>query len=134
MIFFAGIALIVKSEMEAEEMIASGELVPYDQDPAAAVVALAAGIETPMVVDETTTLIRMEYDSTVLRYVYEVSNDPDSLAASMRSGLIRQNCGFKPLTPFIQNGVTLEHVYLRKNGSEIGTVTVSKVICESRNE
>jgi len=132
-ILFGGIALIAYSEITAtqvvEDAIASGELVGLDQDPSEAVVALAAGIETPMVVDETTTLIRMEPDGTVLRYVYEVSRDMEFVPPSMRTGLIQQNCNFELMTPFIQNGVTLEHLYLRRDGSEIGTVTVTKEIC-----
>ncbi len=128
-IFLAGVALTVQSEMAAEELLSSGDLVPYDADPAVAVVALAAGVETPMAIDELTTLVRVEPDGSVLRYVYEVSGNQTQLNDSAVTGLIQQNCNFEPLTPFIQNGITLEHLYLRLDGSEIGTVAVTKEIC-----
>lgn len=134
-ILVGGLALATYSEIAAtkvvEDAMASGEMVAFDQNPEQAVVALAAGVQTPMVVDETTTLIRMDTDGAVLRYVYEVSNNPDLLPVTMRTGLVQQNCNYQQLAPFIQNGVTLEHLYLRLDGSEVGLVTVTREICET---
>lgn len=80
-------------------------------------------------VDETTTLLRVLGDGTTLRYVYEVSTNPDALPMSRRLGLVQQNCTYEALRPVIEAGATVEHVYQRSDGSEIGAVTVTREIC-----
>ena len=80
-------------------------------------------------VDETTTLLRVQGDGATLRYLYEVMSDVDVLPMSMRAGLIQQNCTFEMLQPVLEAGTTIEHVYLRPDMSEIGTVIVTREIC-----
>ena len=92
---------------------------------------LALGVPTPSRVDETTTLTRVEGDGTTLRYTYEVTVAVDALPMSMRIGLTQQNCTLAAMRPVIEAGATLEHVYVRTDGTEWGTVTVDRGICES---
>jgi hypothetical protein len=89
---------------------------------------LAAGVPSQKV-DESTTVLRVEGVGTTLRYVYEVSGDMAGIPDSMRSGLIKQNCTLEALHPVIEAGATVEHLYQRKDGSEIGTVRVTRQIC-----
>jgi hypothetical protein len=128
-----GIAFQAYSEIAitqlVEDAMASGELTAFNRSPADMAVAMAASIEAPMVVDELTTLVRMEANGTVLRYVYELSGEQTQLNGSAVTMIIQQNCNFEPLTPYIQDGLILEHLYLRMDGSEIGTVAVTKEIC-----
>jgi hypothetical protein len=90
---------------------------------------MAAELQTPMTVDETTTIVRMEVVGPEMRYVYEVDPPPDFLPADMRFGLIQQNCSYGGLTAVIDAGAIIKHVYLRKDGSEIGVVEVTKDAC-----
>ncbi len=50
---------------------------------------------------------------------------------SMRMGLVQHNCTYEALRPVIEAGATVEHVYQRTDGSEIGVVTVTRDICGS---
>jgi hypothetical protein len=80
-------------------------------------------------VDEVTTLLRVESAGSVLRYVYEISTDVAVLPASISQGLAQSNCLFELMRPVIEAGATIEHVYQRVDGSEIGTVTVTRQVC-----
>lgn len=90
---------------------------------------MAAEVQTPQKVDETTTLLRMESDGRELRYVYEVDPPADFLPPSMRMGLLNQNCTYDGLKGVIDAGAVIKHVYLRKNGTEIGNVEVTRQAC-----
>tara|TARA_R110002124_G_scaffold53531_10_gene153592 strand:+ start:266 stop:1156 length:891 start_codon:yes stop_codon:yes gene_type:complete len=80
-------------------------------------------------VDETTILLRVVSNGTTLRYVYEVSTNPDALPNSMRTGIVQNNCTYEALRPVIEAGATLEHVYQKTDGLEIGVVTVTRSLC-----
>ncbi|MBV1897710.1 MAG: hypothetical protein KUG70_14710 [Rhodobacteraceae bacterium] len=80
-------------------------------------------------IDETTTLLRVEGDGKTLRYLYEVTAAVQVLPPSMRTGLIQKNCDFELLRSVLEAGATLEHVYRQRDGSEVGTVTVTRQIC-----
>ena len=90
---------------------------------------MAAEVQTPLVVDETTALLRMETQGEELRYVYEVDPPLDFLPADMRNGLLKQNCTYDGLTSVIDAGAVIKHVYLRKDGSEIGDIQVTREAC-----
>lgn len=90
---------------------------------------MAAEVQTPLVVDEVTTLLRMEVHGTELRYVYALEPPPAVLRAEMRLGLLRQNCSHDGLSAIIDAGAILQHVYLRNDGSEVGVIEVSRQAC-----
>lgn len=94
-----------------------------------ALATMAAEVQTPLVVDETTTLLRMEAQGIELRYVYEVDAPVNELPLDMRVGLQQQNCAYEGLTGVIDAGATIKHIYLRKDGSEIGVVDVTRQAC-----
>lgn len=82
-------------------------------------------------VDETTTLLRVEARATTLRYVYQVDTDAQNLPESVRRGLTKQNCTYEAMAPVIQAGATIEHFYGRTDGTELGTVTITKATCDN---
>jgi hypothetical protein len=43
--------------------------------------------------------------------------------------LRQQNCNYEALRPVIEAGATLEHLYLRNDGSELGVVRVNREAC-----
>ena len=85
-----------------------------------------------MRIDEMTTLMRIEGKGTTLRYLYELSADIDTLSTVLRRRVIQHNCTYEALLPVIDAGATIEHVYHREDGSEIGTVKVSRELCGPR--
>ena len=90
---------------------------------------MAAEVQTPIVIDETTTLMRIEAIGPELRYVYEVAQRLDFLSADTRIGVLAQNCTYDGLTRVLKAGAIINHVYLRKNGSEIGNIQVTRQAC-----
>lgn len=95
----------------------------------ATLIQLAAEVPRQQVLDETTTLLRVEGVGTTLRYVYEVWTDALELPESMRNGLLMQNCNLAALRLVIDAGATIEHLYTRRDGSEWGTVTITQQLC-----
>ena len=93
------------------------------------IATMAAEVDTPLVVDETTPLVRMEAEGVELRYVYEVDPPADLLPTDMRVGLLQQNCTYEGLAGVINAGAIIRHVYLRKDGGEIGVVEVTRQAC-----
>jgi uncharacterized membrane protein YhaH (DUF805 family) len=126
-----GIALNAYSQVEAQRAVesAAAEGVFVEATLDRVLVQMAVEVATPMTVDEVTTLLRMEADGDTLRYVYEISSDPEALSISMRTGLIQQNCTYDAIRAIIEAGATIEHLYLRRDRSEVGTVTVTRAIC-----
>ena len=138
-LLFAGVALSAFIQVETARMANEAENDPDMQRAGIDMLLRGQGLEATLRqlaaevpsqrVDETTTLQRVEGDGTTLRYFYEVSVAPDALPLSMRTGLVEQNCTYQALRPVIEAGATIEHVYLRRDGSEIGTVSVTRQIC-----
>lgn len=90
---------------------------------------MAAEVQTPLTVDETTTLVRIEALGRELRCVYEVDADVNFLPLDMRLRLTQQNCSLEALTGVIDAGAILRHFYLRMDGSEIGVAEVTRQAC-----
>jgi uncharacterized membrane protein YhaH (DUF805 family) len=127
----AGISLSAYAQVDGkrrvEEAAAAGIFAEAMLD--RTLVTMAAEVQTPLEVDETTTLLRIEAVGRQLRYVYEVDGDAEFLPADMRLGLTQQNCTYEGLTGVIDAGAIVRHVYLRTDGSEIGVVEVTRQVC-----
>lgn len=82
-------------------------------------------------VDENTTLLRVEAKGTTLRYVYRDDTEAKKLSITMRRRVSEHNCSYEALAPIIQAGATIEHLYTRRDGSELGTVTITQAICDN---
>lgn len=136
----AGVTLATFIKIEGERMTLAAESDPAMQQMGIDFMIRSNGLEptlkeialgavTPSPVDETTSLVKVEGVGTTLSYTYEVSVDADELPDSMRTGLVAQNCNYMAMRPVIEAGGSLQHVYLRLDGSVIGTVDVNSSIC-----
>jgi hypothetical protein len=135
----AGVALGAFIQVETNRMVAKTENDPAMQQAGIDIMLRGQGLEETLRqiaaevprqrIDEITTLLRVLGDGTTLRYIYEVSTNLDTLPMSMRMGLVQNNCTYEALRPVIEAGATVEHVYQRIDGSEIGVVTVASDIC-----
>lgn len=133
------VALVAFGRVETSRIWAEAESDPAMQQAGIAVMLRSQGLEATLRliaaevptlrVDETTTLRRVEGDGTTLRYLYDVSVDVDALPIALRTSLVQHNCTHQALRPLIEAGATIEHVYMRLDGSEIGTVTIARNIC-----
>ncbi len=135
----ASVALIVFIRVETPQMVAEAESDPAMQQTGILALLRGQGLEATLRelaaevpsqrVDEATTLRRVEGDHTTLRYIYDVSIDVDALSIPMRTALVQQNCTYQALRPVIEAGAMIEHVYLRRDGSVIGTIAITRDIC-----
>jgi hypothetical protein len=136
----AGVALATFTQVGLDRMVAKAENNPVALRAGVDIMLRSQGIEetlrqlasevpTGQRIDEVTILLRVTGDGTTLRYLYEVSTNPDALPISMHTNLVQHNCTYEALHAVIEAGATIEHVYQRTNGSEIGVVAVTRDIC-----
>ena len=136
----AGVALGGLIQVELDRMVAEAERDPAMQRAGVDMMLHSQGIEETLRqlatgvpsrrIDEVTILLRVTGDGTTLRYLYEVSTNPDVLPITMHTNLVQHNCTYEALRPVIEAGATVEHVYQRTDGSEIGVVAVTQESCE----
>lgn len=91
--------------------------------------AAAAEYDTPMEVDEVTTLLRVEATDHELRHVYEVDAPLDGLDPAYRQDLIEQTCSIDGWSEVIEAGAVIKFMYVRRDGTEIDMVEVSEATC-----
>jgi len=140
-LYIGGVVLATFIQVEMDRMVAEVESNPAMQEAGIGMMLRDQGLETVLRemaagvpnqrIDEMTMLLRVESDGKTLRYIYELSTNTESLPESMRSGLVRHNCTYQAMSPIIEAGAIIEHVYSRPDGSEIGIVTVSRDLCGS---
>lgn len=138
-LLIAGLAISSFIKVEMERMVENSAKDPAIQSQSVDMMLQTQGLEATLRqiatevprqrVDETTTLLRVESDRTTIRYIYEVSVDVDILPASVRTGLVQQNCGYDFLRKLMGAGAIIEHVYRQSDDRSIGIVTVSRTIC-----
>jgi hypothetical protein len=137
--FAAYVALMGFIREETSRAMAAAESDPAIVQAGMASALRAEGLESTLMqiadespslrIDEITMLRGVEAAGTTLRYLYEVSIDADALPNGMRAELIEQNCTNQGLRPLVEAGAAIEHVFLRLDGSEIGTVAITRNIC-----
>lgn len=138
-LFMLGSAIGKVAEQENMDLVRRAEADPAMQQASVDMMLRGQGLEATLrqmaaevesrPVDEMTTLLRVEGDGTTLRYVYEVATDLAELPASVRTELVEQNCAYDALHALIEAGATVEHVYRASNGSEVGRVSVTRMLC-----
>lgn len=143
-LLIAGAALGAFIRVETNRVAAEAENSPAMQRQGVDMMLRGLGVEKTLLriaaevpsqrINDTTTLLRVIGDGKTLRYVYEVSNNPESLPTSMRTRLVQHNCTYEGLRPIIDAGATIEHVYGRSDGTRLGAVTITQAICESPPE
>lgn len=90
---------------------------------------LLAAEVTRQQIDENMTLLGVEGDGKVLRFRYEISTEVGELSPAVRTGLEKYICASEDLRPIIQVGASVEQVYRRTDGRELGTVEASSQSC-----
>jgi hypothetical protein len=90
---------------------------------------IAAEAKPPIKVDEKTTLARIEADGTQLRRTYVVQLDSATISEEFRSSSRAWICAHAPFVPLLRAGSTFREVYMKADGSPIGSVMVTREEC-----
>jgi hypothetical protein len=90
---------------------------------------MAGGVQLPIVVDEATTPSRIEAIGTVLRRTFVVDLEGAEMTNEFRTGIVQSVCAYQPFKPLLLGGATIEEVYIRTDGSEIGRQAMTRETC-----
>ena len=90
---------------------------------------LAAEAQTPITVDEVTTLARIEAAWTQLRRTYVVDLEGMTLTEEFSAGSRDGICAWSPFRPILQAGGSIRELYVERSGREIGAVIVTRADC-----
>ena len=110
--------------------VASVEIIIRSQGLEVALARLASEVDAPRMIDVMTDLLRVEVDSTTLRYHYSVDTEADHLPGSLKQGLTGNMCADDVIRQIFRAGGAVEHVYSRLEGGEIGTVRITRRSCD----
>lgn len=127
-------------EQEANRMTKHAHIEPASQQASIAFMVKSQGIEealrlmaadaqTPVVVDDVTTLARIDADGTQLRRTYVVDIEMAAISDEVRARSTNGICAYGPFISLLREGATIREVYVNANGSPIGAVMVSREVC-----
>jgi hypothetical protein len=91
------------------------------------ILAKDASTAKPIRIDNEMTLRQIQATGTHLRYIYEFTGSPDNLAGAYRQTLTQSNC--ISLHGYIEAGATIEHQFLRPDGTEADLVAIPPSAC-----
>lgn len=127
-------------DMQAREMEQRARTEPLSQQASMEFLIRSNGLEgtvklladqsqTPITVDNVTTLARIEAAGTQLRRTYVVDFEgmiiTDDFRQESRSGI----CAYAPIIPLLRAGATIREVYVERGGHEIGSIMVTRQEC-----
>ena len=90
---------------------------------------MAAESQTPITVDEVTTLARIEADGTQLRRTYIVDLEGMTMTDNFRAGIRNGICAWPAFDPILRASGSIREVYVERSGREIGAVMVTDQDC-----
>lgn len=91
--------------------------------------AIVRASQTPVVVDEVTTLKKVESEGSRMRRTYAVDLEDVSLSRSFWYGIEKQICSYVPFSLLLREGAAIEDVYVELDGSLIGAHLVTQESC-----
>ena len=90
---------------------------------------MSSEIETPITINATIDLVRVEAVGTQLRRIYTVSSPNAGSIADSASFIVGRICDARPLAPILRAGGSVREVYYSPAGSELGAATVMHGDC-----
>lgn len=91
--------------------------------------AIAADLQTPIMIDEVTTLARIEAYGAQLRRTYAVDIKLFSITDEFRAAIDNRTCAYRPFIPLLRAGATIREVYVKPDGVPIGAHMVTRDGC-----
>lgn len=93
------------------------------------IIAAAAEIQLPIVIDEVTTLTSTVADGNRLLHTFVVAIDDVTLNDQHRSTIEQYVCADEMMISLLRNGATIEEVFIKADGSAIGSIVVTQDEC-----
>ena len=90
---------------------------------------MAAESQTPIAVDEVTTLARIEAAGTQLRRTYVVDLEGWSISEEFRRRSRDSICASAPFEPILRAHGSIREIYVERSGRQIGSVIVTRDEC-----
>jgi len=91
---------------------------------------MAATSGAPIILDEVTTLARVEAVGTQLRRTYVVNLEDITISDDFRADTIRRICTYGTFVILLRAGAAIHEVYVRQDGQAIGDIMVARSACE----
>ena len=139
-ILFAAGALTMLIEQAINNQVERAQTEPASQQAAidfmvrsqgleATLRAMAADSQTPIKVDQVTTIARIEADGAQLRRTYIVDLASWSTTDELRGNIEMGICAHGPFIPLLRVGATIREVYVKVDGTPIGAHMVTRDTC-----
>ncbi len=136
----ATIGVTVYIEEQARQMEQRAQLEPMSQQAGIDFLIRSNGLEgtlklladesqTPITVDNVTTLARIEAIGTQLRRTYIVDFEGMTMTDQFQRGSRNGICAYEPFEPLLRAGATIREIYVERSGREIGAVMVTRQEC-----
>ena len=90
---------------------------------------MAAETQTPITVDEVTTLAGIEADWTQLRRTYIVDLEGMVMTEEFRSRILNGICAYPAFEPILRANGSILEIYVERDGHEVGAVMVTREEC-----
>ena len=90
---------------------------------------MVADTQTPITIDNVTTLARIEADGTQLIRTYVISRPLKTISDELKASITNGICAHGPFIPLLRAGGTIREVYIKPDDSPIGVVLVTRNLC-----
>lgn len=140
MLFAASVGVTVYIEEQGRRMEQQAQTEPASQQTGIEFMIRSNGLEetlqlmsaesqTPITVDDVTTLARIEADGTQLRRTYIVDLEGMTMTEEFRVGSRNGICAWPAFEPILRAGGSIREVYVERSGREIGAIMVTRDEC-----
>lgn len=92
--------------------------------------AMAADSPTPIIIDEVTTLARVEAHGTQLRRTYLVDLDTVSVTETFRASVESSICAHRPFESLLKAGASFREIYAKVDGITFAEQVVTRENCD----
>ncbi len=132
----AAMGVTVYIEQEVNRMVAEPasqqagiEIVVRSQGLEKTLLFMVADPQTPITIDNITTLARIEADGTQLIRTYIVDSPLKTISDELRARSTNGICAHGPFIPLLRAGGTIREVYIKPDDSPIGVILVTRNLC-----
>lgn len=93
---------------------------------------LAKEVQTPMAIDDVTTLSSVDVVGRQMLLMMQVDTDLSDLTPELRNKLTQNLCSLPPMLPLYAEGATLRSSYYNRDGTQIGSLLATADVCGVR--
>lgn len=90
---------------------------------------LANAAQTPIVIDEITTLTKIEAAGDQLRRTYVITREMKPVWDRFKSNVTNNICAHGPFISLLRSDATIREIFLRGDGTHMGAILVTRDVC-----